>query len=471
MLLPTSPLIFAYSDSAIFIEREHALPKFFGVFITLWGMLLAVSFFENAYSELLVLKIIIIMIILLDFYVFTYFAFSLYTILSRNLFCEWRCALIYFDAAATGGKKSDCVREASCKYFDMLANPGRGGHKLAIENGMKAFELRELIASFVGTNSPQRVVFTKNCSEALNLGIFGVIARIKRDEPTKIPHVITTVLEHNSVLRPLFHLKNRGDITLSVLPPDKSGGIGALSVKKAIRPGTRLVCMNLVSNVTGGKSEVEKTAKMLASTDIYLLCDGAQGVGHFDFDASNVDILCAPFHKALGGVSGLGFAIFSENITPVPIAFGGNGVNSSSVLQGDDFPESFEVGTLNTHGIIASLAGLQNKIENFEESKKKIAQLDAHLRSYSFERLKEFSVKNECGIFSFLLEGMDSAMISNILNEKYDIATRSGLTCAPLCHGYLNTTKTGVTRVSFDEYNTHEEIEKLATAIKEISKR
>ncbi len=375
--------------------------------------------------------------------------------------------MIYFDACATGGKKEQCVINACVSHFENIANAGRSGHKLAVENGIAISEFRSTIAGSFSLFSPQKVVLTKNCSEALNIGILGIISGLKKT--AQKPHVITTALEHNSVLRPLFHLKSKGDIELSILPPLDFGGVSWDQVRKSIRKNTKLVCINLVSNVTGGRSEVEDIASHLAKTDILTLCDGAQGLGHFEFSAENIDILCAPMHKALGGVMGVGFAGFSKRANPVPIAFGGTGVNSNSLSQGTTFPESFEVGTLNLPGILASHAGLTHKMTHLSESKKKVAQLYSHLKSYKFENLKEFSVTNECGIFSFLIGNIDSSEIANILNEKYDIACRGGLTCAPLIHRHLGTSKSGVCRVSFDEYNTHEEIEILANALKEIA--
>ncbi len=394
-------------------------------------------------------------------------AYVIYYTIIRN-FVNGGFVLIYFDAAATGGKKAECVKNAGMWHFDNIANAGRSGHDLAVKNGMILSDFRNLVSESFQIADPARIIITKNCSEGLNLGIFGVLNGLKRKNGIT-PHVVTSMIEHNSVLRPLFYLKNKGEITLSVLPPDKNGGVSVEAVRKAIKKTTRLVCLNLVSNVTGGKSEIEQIGEYLAQTDIIFICDGAQGLGHFEFSAKNIDVLCAPMHKALGGVMGVGFAAFSSKAKPAPTAFGGTGVNSSSLLQGVDFPESFEVGTPNMLGVCCSLAGLEHKMANFDSAKSKMKELSSHLSSFEFKNLKEFSTRNECGIFSFLIGSYDSAEIANILNEKYNIACRSGLTCAPLIHKFLGTAKTGVLRISFDEHNTHEEIEILAKAINEIS--
>ncbi len=474
------PLAFVYSAWEIFIESEHDLPMFFGVLTTLWSNPAEVSFFESEKSAFLVLKMMYTMnfppvlsdIESFDFYIDMYcHAFSpfviYYTINTKNV--NGGGVLIYFDACATGGKKDDSVISATLEHFENIANAGRSGHKLATQNGILLADFRNLIAESFKISNPSRIVVTKNCSEGLNLGILGTIRGLKKRRG-EVPHVITSALEHNSVLRPLFHLRSKGEISLTVCEPSTLGGVELSVVKNAMKKSTRLVCLNLVSNVTGGRSEVEKVGEYLKNTDVILLCDGAQGLGHFDFSAENIDILCAPMHKALGGVMGVGFASFSEKVTPLPIAFGGNGVNSSSLSQGVDFPESFEVGTMNMLGICGSFAGLKHKMAHMKESVKKVAELDSHLRSFKFDNLKEYSVPNECGIFSFLACGLDSAEIANYLNEKHDIACRGGLTCAPLCHKFLGTTKTGVCRISFDEYNTHEEIEILAKAILDINK-
>lgn len=400
-------------------------------------------------------------------YCHPFIVYVIYYTIKRN-FVNGGFVLIYFDACATGGKKADCVKDACLAHFDKIANAGRSGHLLAVENGMILSEFREKISESFGISNPSRVVITKNCSEALNLGILGILNGMKKKGGV-IPHVITSMNEHNSVLRPLFYLKSKGKISLSVLPPAKNGGISVSAVKNSLKKSTRLVCLNFVSNVTGGRSEIEQIGEFLSKTDVVFLCDGAQGLGHLKISAENIDVLCAPMHKALGGVMGVGFAGFSEKANPLPISFGGTGVNSHALSQGVDFPESFEVGTQNMLGVCGSLAGLSHKMANFESSQNKVAELTAHLRSFKFENLKEFSVPNECGIFSFLIGGYDSAELANILNEKYNIACRGGLTCAPLIHKHLGTAKSGVLRISFDEYNTHEEIEVLASALKEIS--
>ncbi|MFI3167955.1 MAG: aminotransferase class V-fold PLP-dependent enzyme [Bacillota bacterium] len=376
--------------------------------------------------------------------------------------------MIYFDACATGGKKADCVFEACKTHLENIANAGRSGHKIATQNGIILREFRELIADSFALDDASRIVITKNCSEALNLGILGTIEGLKKGKIK--PHIIASALDHNSVLRPLYHLKSKGDIELTILYPQGGNGLTTQDVKKAIRKNTRLVCLNLVSNVTGGQTDVCDIAKYLSNLGILTLCDGAQGLGHIDFSAENIDILCAPMHKALGGVMGVGFCGFSKRVKPVPIAFGGTGTNSNSLYQGVDFPESFEVGTLNMLGICASRAGLEHKMTNFSKSQKKVAHLNSHLRSFKFPNLVEYSVPNECGIFSFLIDGLDSAEIANILSEKYDIASRGGLTCAPLMHRHLGTEKSGILRISFDEFNTHKEIETLAKALFEIAK-
>ncbi len=402
-------------------------------------------------------------------YCHPFFIYVIYYTIKRN-FVNGGFVLIYFDACATGGNKADCVKEACHAHFDKIANAGRSGHALAVENGMMLSDFREKICECFEGEDPSRVIITKNCSEALNLGILGITKGWKKKIGI-IPHVITSMNEHNSVLRPLFYLKSKGEISLSVLPPDKNGGVSVSAVKNAVKKTTRLVCLNFVSNVTGGRSEIEEIGEFLSATDIIFICDGAQGLGHLRLSGGNIDVLCAPMHKALGGVMGVGFALFSEKAKPLPISFGGTGVNSSSLSQGVDFPESFEVGTPNMLGVCGSLAGLSHKMANFESGEKKVADLTAHLRSFKFDNLKEFSVPNECGIFSFLTSKYDSAELANIFNEKYNIACRGGLTCAPLIHTHLGTAKTGVCRISFDEYNTHEEIEVLATAIKDIAKQ
>ena len=369
--------------------------------------------------------------------------------------------MIYFDNAATGGKKSQEVIFSCNKHFKNIANPGRSGHMLSIENAMKVYSLRDIVSNTFSTSSPDRVILTKNCSEALNLGIFGAYQ--------KGSHIITTKNEHNSVLRPLNHLEKMNKIETSFVSPEENGEISLSSIKKQIRKDTKMICVNMVSNVTGGTSNVEEIGEYLSNTDIIFLVDGAQGLGHLPLSAKNIDILCAPFHKALGGIMGVGFCAFSEKVSPRPLLFGGNGQNSNSMEQGNIFPESFETGTLNMMGICGAYAGMKYTVNNFEKNRNHMKDLTHHIQNFKFKNMKVFSTKNECGIFSFLIDGYDSQEISNILWEKYKIACRGGLTCAPLIHDHLKTLDSGVTRISFDHFNTHKEIEFLAKALYEIA--
>ena len=371
--------------------------------------------------------------------------------------------MIYFDNAATSRYKPDVVKKAVADAIKHSANPGRGSHDEAIRGAMTVSRTRDVVLTFAGAKRAN-VVFTKNCTEALNLAILGTV------RPGD--HVVTTVLEHNSVLRPLYMLKKEGLITLSVVEGDK-GKIRADDVAAAIKDKTYLAIITAMSNVTGYAPPLAEIGELCAAKGVKLLVDGAQALGHLplSFDKIGMDMLCGAAHKGLYGVMGSGFLIYSKRTFVNPLLYGGTGTESANLLQPKDPPESLEAGTLNLLGIAALGAGANWTKTNFERIRKAVTEISLFLH----EELAKtgYRVYSVAGspILSFALPSADSQTIADVLNQEYGIAVRAGLHCAPLAHKVLGTEGEGLVRVSIGYGNTIKEAKRLMFALKEIEKR
>lgn len=372
--------------------------------------------------------------------------------------------MIYLDNSATSGFKPLNVLKEVEFALQNPANPTRSGHKRALYMGEKAFQARELVSTLFNHNDPSRVIFTKNCTEALNLAIFGTL---------KVGgHVITTENEHNSILRPLYNLYQRKLIELTILPIYQDGKISLDDLKNSIRDNTYLVAVNHVSNVTGGINPIEQIGDLLKDSKIMFLVDNAQGAGYIDVDFENyhIDMMAMPAHKGLYGPMGLGFLLIGKDVELSPILMGGTGTYSENLAPSNVYPESFEAGTLPAVAICGAVGGLEYVRDHATEIKDKMRQFDDMLFSYEFPKnIKIYSFKNGVGIFTFSIKNLDSMEVSDILDDKYDIATRSGLMCAPLVHKRLGTLEKGLTRASFCSFNTKADCENFIKAIVEIS--
>ena len=370
--------------------------------------------------------------------------------------------MIYLDNAATSRYKPAQVIYEMEKQLKNSANAGRSGHTSALKAGQKIEETRNYIREYINAES---VVFTKNCTEALNLAIKGL----------KLSgHVITSMLEHNSVLRPLTSLANAGVIKLTVLAPDYTGKISPRSVARAITVDTSLVAVTHVSNVTGSVQPIYEIAEEVSKKGVLFLVDAAQSAGHLPIDMrEGIDILCAPGHKGLHGPQGTGFLAHRKNIEILPLLEGGTGTSSNSLIQPTDSPEGLESGTQNTPAIAGLLAG----IKWTEKKKSVIIERTNFLTSYLIDGLNEnnkvtvFSRDTQTGVVCFKIKNIYPGEVADTLNTEYDIAVRSGLHCAPLAHKYLGTFPDGAVRASIGYNNSKSDIEQLLSAIKEISKR
>ena len=372
--------------------------------------------------------------------------------------------MIYFDNAATGGFKTQSVLDAvnnATKY--LLANPTRSGHRLALTGARIIYECRENIAKFFDC-TPDRVIFTKNCTEALNLAIFGTLK--------KGGHIITTVYEHNSVLRPLYHLKNLGLIELDIVKPIKNCFLQA--IEKQIKKNTYLVITTSISNVNGESVDIKNIGELCKKNNILYLVDGAQGGGHIPLSMKTdmFNMLCLAGHKGLYGIMGSGVLIVDEKINLSPLIFGGTGTDSFSLIQPEIYPEKLEAGTLNLPAISALNEGVKyiaNNINNFGEH---LYNLTSNLINglNNIPLVKCYSKPNKAGICAFSIENLPSSDCADILNSDYDIAVRGGLHCAPLMHKYLHTENGGLIRASLSAQNTTREINFFLSAIEKIAK-
>ena len=375
--------------------------------------------------------------------------------------------MIYVDNSATTNiKPKSVIKAVNLALTKYSANPGRAGHNLAIETAVEIASIREKVASFLGAPKPSNVVFTSGCTEALNLAILGTAQAGG--------HVIATCNEHNSVLRPLFHLQQNGVIELSIVTPKNKDKITREDIEKHIKPNTYLVCTNHISNVDGMIADVDAIGEMCAENCILYLVDAAQSCGHvkINMQKSNIDMLAIAPHKGLYAPQGIGVLAFSQRAKIKPIKFGGTGTESISTTQPKTSPECYESGTVATPNIFGLGAGIDFVKENFDLINQKIEDLTTYL-CYELGKIPNVICythpDNSHGVIGFNIEKMESEKVSQILNDKYSIYTRSGLHCAPLKHKHLETLNQGIVRISLSYFNTFSEIIQIIKAIKKIA--
>lgn len=376
--------------------------------------------------------------------------------------------LIYFDNAATTFPKPkvvyDSIMDAMMNYG---ANPGRSGHKMALKANRGMFETRQLLSKLFNTGNPMSIVFTFNCTQSLNIGIKGFL------RPGD--HVITTSMEHNSVLRPIHHLKDQG-VESTIVAANSQGLVDPTDIERAIRPNTRLIVTSHISNLVGSITPIEEIGTIAKKHDIIYLVDAAQSAGVYDIDVRkmNIDILAFPGHKGLFGPQGTGGLYINDEIDLEGIFQGGTGSESSSMVQPNIRPDKFESGTLNAPGIIGLGSGIKYLIDKGLDA---IRDHEVEITNHFIEGIKDIKglriygplTTKQAPVISINIGNMDSAEIAYILDEKYDIAVRAGLHCAPLAHRTIGTQNQGAVRFSFGYFNTHEEIDYAIKALREIA--
>jgi len=383
--------------------------------------------------------------------------------------------MIYLDNAATSYPKPQAVYDAVASFARTSGgNPGRAGHRLAVEAETMIDDTRRLVARLFGAPRPERVVFTLNATDALNMAIKGVL------RPGD--HVITSVLEHNSVNRPLNRLEHDGTITLTRLPAGADHLIDPQAVAAAWRPATRLVAVTHASNVVGTVQPTAVIGRLVRERDGLLLVDAAQtaGVVPIDVEGDAIDLLAFTGHKGLLGPTGTGGLVVGERVEPASWRDGGTGGDSASPLQPDELPYRLEGGTPNVFGIAGLRAGVRIVLEESPEAigrrERELVTLvlqglsapdrfafygadDAFLRRGGAGRL---------GLLSFNLAGFSPSELGLLLDHTFDIAVRSGLDCAPYAHRHLGTFPDGAVRLSVGYLTTADDVRRAADALNEI---
>ncbi len=374
--------------------------------------------------------------------------------------------MIYLDNAATTDYKPreviDAVTSALTEY---PYNPNRGGGKSAVELQRKLLEARRKISVLVNNDSEQHVAFTSGCTAALNLAIMGTARR---------GHIIITSTEHNSVLRPVMQLRRKGYAEVTVVSPRFDGKIAARDITDAIRADTYLVCVSHSSNVTGQSQNVGEIGRALKEYGVIFLVDCAQSAGYLPIDmtADCIDFAALPAHKGLHGIQGAGALAFNGKTIPKPVVFGGTGTESNLLLQPSTVPDGLEAGTLPCPAILAMSAAITWWADNWQENLKIIAERQSLIAEglAAIPGVSVYSRQNNSGITAFNISSVDSAVVADALNERYDIAVRAGLHCAPLMHKWLNTFDTGAVRASVSCKTTKEECYLFLSAAEKLAK-
>lgn len=379
--------------------------------------------------------------------------------------------MYYFDNSATSFPKPKMVLDKMMEVMtEYGANPGRSGHKLALEASRGIYETRERLSKFINAKDSMEIVLTRNATSSLNLAIKGLL---KAGD-----HVVTTTMEHNSVLRPIMKLKETKGVEVTVLQADEFGKIDLKKLEESIQPNTKLVVTTHASNVTGTIFPIAQIAQIVHDHNSIYLVDASQSAGYLPVDVQkmSIDLLAMTGHKGLLGPQGTGALYIKAGIELDSIEEGGTGSKSYEFTQPNIVPDKYESGTPNTPGIIALGEGI-SYIE--EKGIKEIAKHEWILTNRFMKGIVNLPlvkiygpdiIEKRAPVVPINIGQEDSSAISYMLDDEFDIATRPGLHCAPLAHKSIGTFEQGVVRFSFGYANTIEEIDYAIEAIKKISK-
>ena len=379
--------------------------------------------------------------------------------------------MIYMDNAATSWPKPEVVYQAMDDFMRHSgANPGRSGHRLSIESGRVIFETREALAQLFNIDDPLRIVFTKNATESLNLAINGIL------RPGD--HAITSSVEHNSVMRPLRALEEKGT-ELTVIGCSAEGFLDPQEIEKAIKPNTRLIVLNHASNVVGTLLPVAEAGAIARRNGVLFCLDAAQTAGAYpiDLQSMNIDLLAFTGHKSLFGPQGTGGLCIGKGIEDIlePWMCGGTGSRSESEYQPTFLPDKYESGTPNTVGLAGLGAGVQfvlsQRIANLRDR-------ETGLMKLLIEGFKSIpgvilygsgDVDKQVAVVSFNIAGSSASEVAMRLDEEYAVLCRPGLQCAPVAHQTIGTFPEGTVRLSPGYFNTEGEVEIAVKAIRQIA--
>lgn len=361
--------------------------------------------------------------------------------MQNRISCIDKDDMIYLDNAATSRFKPKCVLDALIFDVTHSANSGRAGHDEAIDKSIRIQKCREYLLSVFGASDEYSLIFTKNCTEALNLAIFGIVKGGER--------VLTGVNEHNSVLRPLYKLKQEGKISLEIVKTNPLGRIDVKDVEKFATNADILV-FGGACNVNGAICDIQSIADYCKNNGKILILDGAQSVPliPLTLKSSGISMLACPGHKGLHGVQGTGFLIVRKDIKLSPLLYGGTGTFSSDVTPIVEMPDSFEAGTLFSGGIDALRQGAKWSFDNVDKNRKYIDRITKNiLHGLHDIGATLYTRDTQTGVVCFNLANADSGYIADKLNE-YGICVRGGLHCAPLVHREQGTSFQGAVRAS-----------------------
>lgn len=377
--------------------------------------------------------------------------------------------MIYMDNAATTMHKPQEVIDAVVAAMSSMGNAGRGANEASLSASRVIYDTRDKLCRLFGGENPRQVVFTSNSTESLNIALNGLL------QPGD--HVITTMLEHNSVLRPLYALEKQG-VKLTIIKSDMNGRFSLEDMEAAIVPETKLIVCTNGSNLTGNYVDVAKVGKIAHKHGLLFVVDASQTAGVFPIDVQkmNIDVLCFTGHKGLLAPQGTGGMYVREGIQIRPFKSGGSGVQTYSKTHPLEMPTALEAGTLNGHGI----AGLGAAVEYIERvGIDTIREREQELMWRFYEGVRDipdvkiygdFSTKERCAIVALNIGDYDSSEVSDELLTEYGISTRPGGHCAPLMHEALGTVEQGAVRFSFSHYNTDEEVDIAIKAVQELAR-
>ena len=376
--------------------------------------------------------------------------------------------MIYLDNAATTLQKPQCVIDAVVQAMTTMGNAARGAHSSSLTASRMVYDCRCKIAKLFGCKLPENVIFTANSTEALNIALNGVF------EPGD--HVITTDLEHNSVLRPLYRLEKQGIIALDFVPGDRQGRVKMEDFAALIRPNTRAIVCTHASNLTGNMVDVAAVGRIAKEHGLLLIVDASQTAGAvpIDMEAMGIDILCFTGHKGLMAPQGTGGLCIREGVEVRPFKVGGSGIHSYDTEQPMDYPTRLEAGTLNSHGI----AGLSAALDFLEETGiEAIREKEMLLMQRFLEGVRNIEGitlygdfhRERTAVVALNIRDYDSGAVADALYEEFGIATRAGAHCAPRMHIALGTREQGAVRFSFSWFNTEKEVDAAVEALTELA--
>lgn len=377
--------------------------------------------------------------------------------------------MIYLDSAATCFHRPPEVLQAVTEAMNSFGNPSRGGCRPSLQASRMVFQAREALNLLFDGDGPEQVAFSANATESLNMVIKGLL------KPGDL--AVTTVMEHNSVLRPLYEMEKQG-VALLLADCDEKGRLLYEDLEKKIQRGAKLAVVTHASNVTGNRNDLRRIGKICRENGTILIVDASQTAGIFPISMKEdaIDVVCFTGHKSLMGPQGTGGLCVRKGVEIQPLLSGGSGILTFEKEQPSAMPVRLEAGTLNTHGLAGLLAGVRYLME--EERRKKFQEKELRLADLFYRELKDcpefFFYGDPDGelrapVLSLNLGSEDSGEVSDWLFQEYGICTRPGGHCAPLMHRFFHTEKQGMVRFSFSHGNTEEEVYRAAAALKEMS--